>query len=303
MRVVATGNIYLDLNLFGINSNGVNILPEIEHYGNHYQASLGGSAVIAPTILSKLGINSTFIGSIGDDEIGNIVRSKLIAAKVHPELVTIPDTQTNISINLLDELGNTYIIISGSANQNQDPNAVAAKLGALQETVDMLYIGGAFKLEYLFSTLISQAKNYHLAGKAVFLDHGRVPHQLTPESRYAFLQQILPHVTYYAPSEEDILNAWDGQKPEQIISRYPHLIIHLKLGPKGSILYTHDGVFECATQVAVGQLNLVGAGDSSNAGFIYAICKNHGAVQAAKIANQVAYLHVTRQEISQDKII
>lgn len=305
MNILSTGSIYLDINtrLNGVQSG---MSPEREYVSKSYETTLGGSAVIAPLALAKLGLIPHFVGIVGQDDFGKLVSQKLEKSGIKSHLEVNQNAQTNVGINRIDENGQTYMDVLGNANSMLTPETLEAVVDREFSGLELLYLGSIFKTPNLLNTLIKIAKRFNEAGKLVFLDHGRVPTSLSYKDVQSTFGKLIPLVTHYAPSEQDIQSAWNLTDTDQLSSlllkEYPSLTTHIKLGERGSALVTQGK----STQIPIHGLidlqtnpNFVGAGDNSNAGFIYGISKGLDPIKSAKIANHVAYLHITRQKINE----
>jgi sugar/nucleoside kinase (ribokinase family) len=308
MNILSTGSIYLDINtkLNGVHSS---IGPEKEYFSSSYETVLGGSAVIAPLVMAQLGLIPHFVGAVGDDDFGKLVSQKLEHSGIKSHLQTVKGAQTNVGINRIDESGQTYMDVLGNANASLNEKTLSAVVDAEFNNIDVLYVGSIFKTPQLQEILIKTADRFRAAGKLVFLDHGRVPSSLKREEVSEVLDKVMPHVSHYAPSEQDIQSAWNlasaDELVELLVKKYPAVITHIKMGEHGSLVIADSHVTNIAPHGKIdsgANPNFVGAGDSSNAGFIYGLSQRMSPTESGKIANHVAYLHITGQTISAEAI-
>lgn len=304
MNILSTGSIYLDINT-QLEGTHAHLDPEKEFVSRSYQTVLGGSAVIAPLVMAKLGLTPHFIGIIGQDDFGLLVSQKLEISGIKSHLEINSFAQTNVGINRIDLSGQTYMDVLGNANSHLSPETLQKVVDQEFDNMDLLYLGSVFKTPKLLETFISTAKRFKQAGKLVFLDHGRVPASLTTEETNATLKILMPFVTHYAPSEQDIHSAWQLNSATELIEllvrNYSGLTIHIKMGEKGSIIVSDNKPTEIAPYGIIDlstQPNFVGAGDVSNAGFIYGLSQKLDSIKASKIANHTAYLHISGRKIT-----
>lgn len=303
MNILSTGSIYLDIttHLEGVHTS---LIPEKEYILPAYETALGGSAVIAPVAMAKLGLTPHFVGVAGRDDFGQLVSQMLEKSGIKSHLELNSDVQTNIGINRIDGSGKTYMDALGNANSHLSPRTLQEVVDQEFGNLDLLYLGSVFKTPKLLETLIATAKSFSEAGKLIFLDHGRAPSSLSREEILATLNRLMPFVTHYAPSEQDIESVWNLNSATELVAslleKYPSLVTHIKMGEQGSIV----GYMGKSTQIAPHGVidlkikpNFVGAGDTSNAGFIYGLSKKLDPIHSSKIANHAAYLHITRQKL------
>lgn len=304
MHILSTGSVYLDINTT-LDGAYPTTHPETEYRSDSYETALGGSAVIAPLTLAKLGLSPHFVGAVGSDDFGNLVNEKLSKSGIKTHLIISKAAQTNVGINRTDKTGRTYMDVLGDANAHLTPDTFKAVVDAQFTNLDLLYLGSVFKTPKLLDILIATAQRFKKSGKLVFLDHGRIPANVSAKTIHRIFGELMPYVTHYAPSEQDILAAWGIQELTQFIlniqHNYPQLITTLKMGDKGAILITKDGSLEIPSYDKVDPAtkpNFVGAGDKFNAGLIYGVSENFELKHCVEIANKVAYLGITNQSLS-----
>lgn len=305
MQILSTGSIYLDINT-KLNGSYESIHPEKEYQSEHYELTLGGSAVIAPLTMAKLGLHPHFVGAVGKDDFGILINDKLKKSGIQAHLEISDTSLTNVGINRTDEVGQTFMDVLGNANSYLTSEILIKTVETEFEKLDLLYLGSVFKTPKLLDALISTAQKFRTHEKLVFLDHGRIPNDISDETRKTVLQDLMPHITHYAPSEQDIFSAWKLEDVNQFVSMikqyHPYLITHLKMGQNGSILISKNRstVFPPHSKInPKTRTNFVGAGDKSNAGFIYGLSKGMTLDESVITANKVAYLGITNQEINE----
>ena len=84
--IYSVGSIFLD-HIIKINS-----FPKkpIKLFAEGIEKRLGGSAAVASFTIKKLGIDSSFIGRLGDDDVSKYLKGELSAFKIkHNDIITI----------------------------------------------------------------------------------------------------------------------------------------------------------------------------------------------------------------------
>lgn len=296
--VVALGACYVDTNLENFPFDEGGILPESELVGNHYEVTLGGSAVNFCVLLQSLGLRTTFVGMTGTDPNGALVAELMQRHGIQPALVQQKNVLTNISFNMTSPEGRHIMLVGGSASAALQPDTIRPKLEATIPTAHMLYLGGYFKLKALAPALAQIVDYATTHDTAVVIDHGRIPTG-TPEAMLETLRQLVPRATYYFPSHSEFRQLWgvdsiaDGLRALQ--QRAPQLTTIVKDGKNGAFYLDGLGVQHVLPPSVEKVLNATGAGDSFNAGVMAALNKGIALSKAVAYGCQVASAKISGQ--------
>jgi sugar/nucleoside kinase (ribokinase family) len=90
-----------------------------------------------------------------------------------------------------------------------------------------------------------------------------------PDDRWQGLGDILPYVDVLLPNEREALKISGEQELEQALARLAEMVplVVVKLGPEGSVALRGKERFRSAP-VKVDPIDMIGAGDSFDAGFL-----------------------------------
>ena len=100
--IYSVGSIFLD-HIIKINS-----FPKkpIKLLAEGIEKRLGGSAAVASFTIKKLGLDSSFIGRVGDDDVSKYLKRELIAFKIkHKDIITIKGAKSSQSYVYEDNQG------------------------------------------------------------------------------------------------------------------------------------------------------------------------------------------------------
>ena len=100
--IYSVGSIFLD-HIIKINS-----FPKkpIKLLAKGIEKRLGGSAAVASFTIKKLGLDSSFIGRVGDDDVSKYLKGELSAFKIkHKDIITIKGTKSSQSYVYEDSYG------------------------------------------------------------------------------------------------------------------------------------------------------------------------------------------------------
>lgn len=298
--IFGVGNIYLETNFLGLETGGSDILTTGKEYrSKRYEIGLGGSVVNFLNQLQKLDVSVGLIGKIGDDEPGQKVLTLLTKAAINTQFVIRSNTvQTSIDTGLVfTHNGDNIQLVSGNANQN----LTIDDLNVLEDhSVQMfgIYFGGFFKQESLFRDYPRLFKKLAEKNTHIFLDHGRLPVDVSQE-KLEVLYQIFPYIDCYFPNEtelQEVAGIQDVEEAAKKIMKLGSKCIIVKLGKNGAYIQTPDRSIH-VSGYPVEVMNVVGAGDCFNAGFISQHIVGKTPEESAIFANAVAAMKVSTNQI------
>jgi len=182
--VISFGTVYLDLYFLSF-PFVEGIFAHRETVGDKYKLEVGGSAFNFAKICSSLGLEVLFVGKIGQDPIGAMLKQITSKGKVQARFIESTDesTQTNLAAHYVHEDGTSIMTSAGSANQHLSPEDVEAAVKEELPRTKYLYLGGGLKLLSLlpsYPQLIEAAKKH---GVKIILDHGRVTNLVTEDHK------------------------------------------------------------------------------------------------------------------------
>lgn len=270
--VISFGTVYLDLDFLSF-PFVEGIFAHRETVGEKYQLEVGGSAFNFAKICASLGLKVLFVGKIGQDPIGTILKQVASRGKVHTRFIESHDelTQTNLAAHYVHEDGSSIMTSAGSANQRLSPEDVELAVKDELPKTKYLYLGGGLKLLSLlpsYPQLIEAAKKH---GVKVILDHGRVTN-LVKENHKEIIRSIISDIDIYLPSKDEFLDIWSFSSLEQGLQEMEKKlkgVIVIKDSSNGSHSI-QNGKIVIVPPIPVAPINTIGAGDSFNAGFIRA---------------------------------
>jgi sugar/nucleoside kinase (ribokinase family) len=252
------------------------------------QAS-GGSAANTVHGLASLGVDTGFIGKVGDDELGKFFVSDMKQSRIKPFL-----KQTNT------ETGVASALISPDSERTFGTYLGAAiELGA-DDFEESIFTG--YQFLHLEGYLVF---NKDLMGKA--LDIARVKNMNVSldlasfnvvESNRDYLRSIAHEYVdiIFANEEEAKAFTGDTEDPEEALNDIASLcnIAVVKLGKNGSLIKQGDEIFRVGA-IPSKVVDTTGAGDLYAAGFLYGLikglaldqCGHIGALLAGKVIENI----------------
>lgn len=284
--VCVVGEINPDLILYGLPKE---IKPEQETLVEGFRLTLGSSSAIFAHNLAVLGTNVGIVSKIGDDPFGKMSVGWLEAGGVDV---------THVSVAKTTATGLSVILAHPS------------------ERFILTYPGTMFELSYadLDFDYILSARHLHLSS---FFLHRALRPQIAelfrrakakgittsldtnddPEDRWADdLQQVLKSVDIFFPNEREAKKIAGTEDLAQAINKLSETValVVVKLGPQGAL--AREGTKEWrAPMLRVNAVDVVGAGDSFDAGFIHRFIEGASVEESLKFANIAGAFSTTRE--------
>jgi len=247
------------------------------------QQSSGGSAANTIHGLANLGIETGFIGTIGDDEFGSFFYEDLKKNNIHPNLFK-GSTESGRAIALVSpDSERTFATFLGAAIElsadhlNND----------IFEGYQYFHIEGYLVQNHdLIRKAVELAK---LKGLKVSLDLASFN---VVEANIDFLKELIKnHVDIVFANEEEA-KAFTGLQPEEALNEIAKdcEIAVVKIGKNGSLVKKANEIFKIGV-IKVNSIDTTGAGDVYASGFIYGLvnglslqkCGEIGALLSGKV--------------------
>jgi len=246
----------------------------------------GGSAANYIVGVARLGVNTGFIGKIGDDGYGQKLLDAFNRENVEVSQVQIEKKHTGMCLIPIDSAGNRIIFSFRGANANLVPN-----------DIDKNYIAQA-SLIHITSPPLEVAKFVAriVKEKNILLSYdpgGKVIRKGLDQ-----LEPILQNTDIFLPSKSELNLLFPNLRNLKtialnLVEKYGIRIIAIKLGAQGCLIVTKNE----EVRVEGNNVNVVdttGAGDAFAAAFTSGIQKGWGLSKCAQIANAAGALCVTR---------
>lgn len=261
-RIIVIGELNVDLivsGLSGFPSLGQEILAR------DLRLVLGGSSAICAAGLARLGTKVDFLGKIGKDDYGRFIAEELRRLGVGTRhLIHDSAVRTGITISLTYPKDRALITYLGCISEMYLEEIDLSILQRYQH----LHVGSYFLQEGLQAGLAELFHWAHLQGLTVSLDTGYDP---ADEWGDDALLTLLDRVDIFLPNEEEacsIARADDTVEALRQLARRARLVV-VKRGTCGAMsLCDEEVIHSPAFQIEV--VDTTGAGDSFNAGFLYA---------------------------------
>ncbi len=231
------------------------------------RAAGGGSGANAAAWLAASGVETHFVGRVGDDVFGDFLETELHEAGVSAHLARDPSLATGKVFVLVDGAGERTMITDRGAVENLGPEDLPTALfdGVHLHLVGYTFSGGS-RREAAFEALRLARE----ASMTVSVDPSAVPmlEDVGPERFLAWTRGA--DLCFPNLGEGSLLVG--AEDPDQILENlldyYPAVV--LKLGAEGAIYADAEGRREHVPAARARVTDTTGAGDALCAGFLSA---------------------------------
>lgn len=267
-------------------TTGNKIWAELKKIGVQYVA--GGSAANTISCTSIFGMPSSFIGKVGDDELGSLFRQAQQQNGIKSNLLlgTAASGRAMVFITA-PNADRTFATYLGAALQ-LEPDDLKPEYF---EGYDYLHIEGYLvQNQRLFRRALELGKKH---GMTISLDMASYN---VVESNNAFLQDVVKNYIDIVFANETEAKAFTHKEPEEALEAISQMceIAVVKIGKDGSLVKRGDEKYMIEAWPAA-TIDATGAGDSYAAGFLYAhalgmplkTCGEVGSILAAKVVEVI----------------
>jgi sugar/nucleoside kinase (ribokinase family) len=274
--VVVIGEINADLILSG---NVVPLFGQVEQIVDDAKLLIGSSAVIFACGAAKLGLATTFIGKVGDDMFGKFMIDSMNARGIDTSSVIVdPQVHTGLSVILTRQEDRAILTYLGSIPELNFEDVNFDLISQCRH----LHLSSYFILDNLRPDIPKLFKKVKEMGLSISLDTNYDPAETWDDG----VSEAMKYVDLMLPNETEIM-ALTGEKDkekaiEKMALQVP--IVAVKLGKNGAIVKSGNKPIIEQEAIPIEVVDTVGAGDSFDAGFIYAFLNQYDQKMALKLA-------------------
>jgi sugar/nucleoside kinase (ribokinase family) len=239
---------------------------------------MGGSSSIAACGAARLGLRTAFVGVVGDDLFGRFTLETLRASGVDVDGVAVdPATPTGLSVVLTDGEDRATLTAQGTIG-GVTPDMLTPEL--LERTRHVHTAG--FYVQGIDATIVSEViRRARAAGATTSLDPG-----FDPSGEWdGGLKALLPEIDVLMPNAVEVCGLAGTESVEgaalELARLGPDVLV--KCGAEGVLAVSGTEVVG-APALAVDVVDTIGAGDSTNAGWLAGRLNGWPIERAARLA-------------------
>lgn len=264
-----------------------------EHIVNHMLVRPGGLAnMIYP--LFKLGIKPRVVTGLGSDEFGDAIYQEI--RPMIQDGIFRTSSRTALSLGVVHQSGNRYFVTYQGHLADFTWDMLQSVKELNQAKASFFY--GYFLLpNFGFEGTLASLRQAKEWGQATFFDANSDTEGWGEKQRQE-IYGLLPHIDYFMPNDEEALQLTETSSVEEaaaVLLDKGAACVVITQGAGGATAFTvkeqiHHPGFPAKA------FDTTGAGDSFNAGFVYARLQGYSLGKSLAFANALASIVVSRKE-------
>jgi sugar/nucleoside kinase (ribokinase family) len=246
----------------------------------------GGSAANTIHGLARLGVDSAFIGKIGEDEIGEFFQSDLGKSGIKPLLYKSKSSSGLASAMISLDGERTFGTYLGAAVELSGSDLKPEHFKGF----GILHVEGYLVQNHeLLENIMKQAS---AEGLLISLD---LASYNVVEANLDFLKKITEKYVGLIFANEEEAKAFTGKEPAEALDEIAKIskIAVVKIGKKGSLVKSGDLIFEISP-IETKAIDTTGAGDLYASGFIFGLIKGLPLDKAGQIGTLLASIVIEK---------
>jgi len=257
-----------------------------------------GAPAIFAVAAARLGLNSAFIGAVGDDAFGRMLRSALeVEAVDSRDLQIVPDYATGAAFVAYDDAGGREFVFhirhaaAGQIEMSVIPEQIFDGVKWLHISGSTLALNEKIRIACQRALELTRA-----AGGKISLDPNLRLELMPLKSFQEVIKPFLSEADLLLPTvgeAQAITGDMDEQRAAQKIAPKSGAITVLKHGPAGCSICQHGEYLEIPG-FSVNEIDPTGAGDCFSAAFIAGLESGWPLEKVGRFANAAGALAVTK---------
>ena len=285
LDVSVVGELNLDIIFYGLPEK---LELEREHLAKDLSITLGSSSAIFAHNLSSLGNKVGFNACIGSDPLGEICLKRLAEGRVDTSHVRKLTGKTTGLTTIFPQRKERYIVTYPGTMY--DLSITDLDFSYLLQAKH-LHVSSYFLHKKLRPSMVDLFRKAKEAGLTTSLDTND-----DPENRWSSdIQLVFKYVDILLPNENEACKlsgaSESRQAAEILLKKVPMVVV--KRGPQGAFVRRGAEKIE-GFPPPVTAVDMVGAGDSFDAGFVHQFIRGASIADCLKFANVAGALSVTR---------
>jgi ribokinase len=258
--------------------------------GNSFVLGPGGKGSNQAVAAGKLGADVSMLTRLGVDAFADMARQTWAQAGIKPVVIETPESYTGAAYIFIEEAsGNNAIIVSPGAASLISPSDIEAHSALIRSAAVFIT-----QLEQPMEAAIAGLRMARAAGVTTILNPA--PAAPLPEDIFALCEYMTPNETEAeALTGVAVQTVDDARRAGDVLLSKGVGTALITLGDKGALLHSKTVSLHIPVINAGPVVETTGAGDAFNGGFAYGLAEGMEPTAAARFANAVAAISVTRK--------
>jgi sugar/nucleoside kinase (ribokinase family) len=248
--------------------------------------SPGGQTATTLCTCAAMGLEPTYIGAVGNDNNGELIRDELTNRSVDVSHLAIRDSSNAFAVILLhDAHGERVVLWDRTRELDLEPEEIDPEVirGARLVHVDDVDEGAAI----LAASIARQA------GVPVTSDIERIGSRTGELLAAVSIPIFAEHVLEQLTGEKDFERGLRKVRPKPDTTNNGHEMTCVTLGARGAMMLAGDRIYK-VSGIPVDVVDSTGAGDVFRGAFIASLLRGDGPQEILRFANLAAALSCTR---------
>jgi 2-dehydro-3-deoxygluconokinase len=267
------------------------LVPEVAGRLRHVPSLLlkvGGAESNAAIAAARLGLSSRWVGRLGDDELGQLVRGAVAAEGVDARVVWASGERTGLYLrDQIPGAVRAHYYREGSAASGLKPGGVDARLLTRAAVLHLTGVTPALSEECadFVRWAVEEAR---AAGTVISLDVNYREKLWSAGRARGFLTEIAGQVDLLFVSGEEASALWDSEEPAvlaEALGLLPATELLVKHGPGGATYWRDGERIHLAGFPVARVVDPIGAGDAFAAGYLAAYRWGEPVEERLRVAN------------------
>ncbi len=258
--------------------------------GNSFSLGPGGKGSNQAVAVGKLGGDVSMLTRLGIDPFADMARTTWAGAGVKAVVIDAPESYTGAAYIFLEEAtGNNAIIVCPGA-------ATLISSKDIEANAALIKSAGVFitQLEQPIEAAMTALRMAKAAGVITILNPA--PAAELPAEIFSLCDYLTPNETEAeALTGVAVLTVDDARRAGDVLLSKGVGTALITLGDKGALLHNSSMSLHVPVMNAGPVVETTGAGDAYNGGFAYGLAEGMEPKEAARFANAVAAISVTRK--------
>jgi len=247
--------------------------------GNTFETTFGGKGANQAVASARLGMETSMIGAVGEDEFGELLLNNLEANNISSEYIeVISQISSGSSVITIAEGDNSIIYVPG-ANEEVDERIIKKNHDVLLKS-DIVIIQNEVIDEAIFSVID-------------FCNENNIDTILNPAPARPLTKEYIEKLTYLTPNETEFRLLFPNQEMSDVLKQYPNKLI-ITLGSVGAIFNNGKENIRVPSFKPKKVVDTTGAGDTFNGAFAVGIVSGLSMEESIKFSNLASSLSIQK---------
>ena len=261
-------------------------------FGKTFETFLGGKGANQAVACSRLGSNVSFVGKVGNDLYGELLREKLNSENIDTELLGLHDGESGVAlINVVESTSQNQIIVVPGANSHTRSEQMSDQVLSSTDILISQMEVKSKEIEKLF--LRAKERNcYRILNVAPALTLSK---SLFSETDLFVVNEIELESLTKKSIQMDCLDSIKESIESMSLNNQQSIVV--TLGSKGVYIYQNNQ-YEFIESLKVDAIDTTGSGDCFIGALASCLSEKRDLLEAAFFANKAAAISVTKKGAS-----